>query len=97
VRDDVVDLAARHGTLDQSPGSGGTEPLTPELRSDFVADLDGAVDGRGGEATRAEQAPGRGVDEELHRPLAVCLRRAPEMLEGEADGLGELGPTVGDR
>ena len=94
MRDDVIDLAAGHSTLDQSPGSSGPEPMTPELRGDFVADLDSAVDRPGGEATRAEQAPGRRVDEELHRPRVICRRRILEMIQGEADGFWELGPTV---
>jgi hypothetical protein len=51
VRDDVVDLTARHRSLDQSPSSSGSEPLPSERRSDFVADLDRALDRRCGEAT----------------------------------------------
>jgi hypothetical protein len=94
VRDDVIDLAAGHGTLDERAGSGGPEPLSTELRGDFVADLDGAVDRPGGEASGAEQAPGRRVEEELHRPRVICLRRVPEMLQGGVDGFRELGPTV---
>ena len=60
MRDDVIDLAAGDGALDQSPGSSGPEAMTPELRGDFVADLDSAVDRPGGEATRAEQPVGCG-------------------------------------
>ena len=96
VRDDVVDLAARHSALHQSASSSSTEPLPPELRGDLVTDLDGALDRRAGETTRAEQAPCRVVDEELHGPHAVGLRRGPKMLQGEADGLRELGPAVWD-
>ena len=94
VRDDVIDLAAGHGTLHQGPGRGGPEPLAPERGRDLVADLDGAVDRPAGEATRAEQPPGRGVDEELHRPPVIGLRRGLEMVQGEADGFRELGPAV---
>ena len=90
---DMVDLAAGDSELDQRPSSGSAEPPAPELRGDFVADLDSAVDRRGGEATRAKEAPGRVIDEE-HRPRAVGLRRGLEMLQGKRDGLGELGPAV---
>jgi hypothetical protein len=38
--DDVIDLAAPHGPLDQGPGGRGPEPATAELRGDLVADLD---------------------------------------------------------
>ena len=60
MRDDVIDLAAGDSTLDQSPGSSGSEPMTAELRGDFITDFDSAVDRPGGEATRAEQAPSPG-------------------------------------
>ena len=52
------------------------------------------ADRRAGEPTRAEQAPGRRVDEELHRPDVIRLRRVLEMRQGEADGFRKFGPTV---
>lgn len=55
VRNYVVDLAAGHGPLDQGPGRSGSEPAAPELGGDFVADLDSALDRRGGEAPRADE------------------------------------------
>ena len=94
MRDDVIDLTAGDSTLDQSPGSSGPEPVTPELRGDFVADLDRAVDGPVGEASRAEQPSRRGLDEELHRPRMIGLRRVLEVLQGEADGFWKLGPAL---
>jgi hypothetical protein len=51
MRDDVIDLATGDGMLDQCPGSCNAKPLTSELGSHFVADLDCALDWRGGEAT----------------------------------------------
>jgi hypothetical protein len=51
VRDDMVNLATGDSEFHQRPSSGSAEPPAPELRGDFVADLDGAVDWRGGEAT----------------------------------------------
>ena len=92
--DDVVDLAAGDRTPDEIPGSRASAPPTAELRGDFVADLDGSVDPWGGESTRADQAPGRRVDEELHRPGPICVGRVLEVLEGEADRLRKLGPAV---
>jgi hypothetical protein len=47
----VIDLATGDGVLDQRPGTCNAEPPTPELGSHFVADLDSALDRRGGEAT----------------------------------------------
>ena len=51
MRDDVIDLAAGDGVLDQRPDSCDAEPPPAELGSHFVADLDSALDWRGGEAT----------------------------------------------
>src|SRR5688572_29706172 len=97
MRDDVIDLAALHGALDQCAGRSGPQALAPERMGNFVADLDGAVDRWSREPARADQLPGRLVDEELHRPLAVSLRRALETVQREGDGLGELGPAVRNR
>jgi hypothetical protein len=94
IRDDVIDLSGRHRMLDEGPGGRGPEALTPERRGDFVADLDRPVDRPADEAPGAEQAPGRGIDEEVHRPRVVFLRRVPEMRQREADGFWELRPAV---
>ena len=48
--DDVIDLATGDGMLDQRPGSCNAEPLTPELGSHFVADLNSARDRRSASA-----------------------------------------------
>jgi hypothetical protein len=47
----MVNLATSDSKPDQRPSSGSAEPSAPELRGDFIADLDGAVDRRGGEST----------------------------------------------
>src|SRR4029453_16237837 len=96
VRDDVVNLSAGDSTSDQRPSSGSTEPVTTELRSDFVADLNSPPQRRSSEATRADKLPVRVIDEELHRPRTVSVRRILQMLQSEADGLGELRPAVRD-
>jgi hypothetical protein len=39
----MIDLATGGSALDQCPGSGRAETLTPKLRGYLVADLDGAL------------------------------------------------------
>ena len=63
--DDLVYLATGVGVVDQRPSSGSTEPAAPELRGNFVADLNGPLDWWCGEATRAHKPTVPVVDEEL--------------------------------
>ncbi len=95
VRDDVVDLAAGDGMVDQRLCGGCAEPSATEVGSDLVADLDRPPCRRGREAAGADELTGRVVEEELHRPRLVCVRRVAEVLQVEVMASGNSGQPFG--